>query len=93
MIVLKTNFFKMLPEVRKVIKVHIGDKVIIDKVSNASLNLYMKAKQLGYSYIKCPCNAKHNMTFDIISQFGKGYLLKNNVGLKTVAYNSDLRKV
>lgn len=83
----------MLPGIKKVIKVNIGDKVIVEKASNASLNLYMKAKKLGYSYIKCPCNAKHNMIFTIISQFGNGYLLKNDSNLQVVAYSSDLKKV
>lgn len=78
---------------KKANKLNIGDKVIIDKVSNASLNLYMKAKQNGLVYIKCPCNAKHTSVFEIQKTFFNGFLLSNANRLVTVAYYSDLRKV
>lgn len=79
--------------IKRNIKFNIGDKVIIDKVSNASLNLYMKAKQNGLVYIKCPCNAKHTSVFEIQKTFLNGFLLSNIDKLVTVAYSNDLRKV
>lgn len=78
---------------KKVNKLNIGDKVIIDKVSNASLNLYMKAKQNGLIYIKCPCNANHTSVFEIQKTFFNGFLLVGSNRLMTVAYSSDLRKI
>lgn len=74
---------------------NVDDMVIIRKASNASLNLYMKAKQKGLSYVKCPCNAKTGQVFRIKSLFGKGgFLLQGeNNGLITVAFSNDLRRV
>lgn len=73
----------------------IGDKVIIERVSNASLNLYMKCKRMGLSYIKCPCNSKKGMLFEITNLVSRnGFLLKEiHTNLKTVAYIKDIREV
>lgn len=74
---------------------NVDDIVIIRKASNASLNLYMKAKQKGLSYVKCPCNAKTGQVFRVKSLFGKGgFLLQGeNNRLITVAFSNDLRRV
>lgn len=71
----------------------IGDSVIITKASNASLNLYMKTKQAGMIYIRCPCNAKTGTVLNISAKFVNGFLLKTNTGFCTVAHPNDLRKV
>lgn len=73
---------------------NIGDTVIVRHASNASLNLYMKAKQAGLSYIKCPCNAKTGQTFEIKGNFLSGFMLKGlNNGLVIVAHASDMRRI
>ena len=73
---------------------NIGDTVVIRSTSNASLNLYMKAKQAGLSYIKCPCNAKTGQTFEVKANFASGFMLKGlNNGLLTVAHPNDLRSI
>lgn len=72
----------------------LGDKVVIDKASNASLNLWMKARQQGLMYIKCPCNAKRGNVFEVKAKFENGYILQEvKNGLQVVAYTSDMRKV
>ncbi len=71
----------------------IGDKVIVTKASNASLNLYMRTKQAGMIYVKCPCNAKTGMVLNISARFVNGFLLKTDSGFCTVAHPNDLRKV
>lgn len=72
----------------------IGDTVVVTKASNASLNLYMKAKKKGMSYIKCPCNAKPTTKCIIQGGFdNRGLLLKMDNGQLTVAYMNDVRKV
>lgn len=74
--------------------VNIGDKVLIKRVTNASLNLYTKAKQFGLRYVKCPCNAKTGQYFEVKSVFFNGFLLKGiNNSLFTVAYLNDLREL
>lgn len=78
----------------RVQKLNIGDKVIIDNASAASLNLYMKAKQAGYNFIKCPCNAKAGQVFDVIDNFYNGYLLRDiKLNICVVAFGSDVRRV
>lgn len=76
----------------RVKKFSIGDKVIIQNLTNASLNLYNKAKLAGYGFIHCPCNIKANVTSTIIQTFGNGYLLDTGF-FKSVAHPNDLRKV
>lgn len=83
----------MLATPKKIKKLNIGDKVVIESVSNASLNLYMKARQNGLSYIRCPCNAKHTSVFEVQNTFLNGFLLKSQDKLVTVAFNGDLRRV
>lgn len=77
---------------RRISNIGVGDTVIVNRASNASLNLYMKAKQNGLVYIKCPCNAKSYMLFVVTGIFGNGFLLKCNT-IQTVAHPNDLRKV
>lgn len=92
-IVTLTNLKCMDFATRKIIKISIGDKVLINKATNASLNLYMKTKQHGMVYIKCPCNAKSTTVLEVIAQFSGGFILKSADGLQTVAHPNDLRKV
>lgn len=83
-----------MPVVRSIKNISIGDTVIIEKASNASLNLWMKARQQGMMYIKCPCNAKKGNVFEVKAKFENGYILKGtNNTLQIVAYSSDMRKV
>lgn len=73
---------------------NVGDTVVVRSSSNASLNLYMKAKQAGLTYVKCPCNAHTGQTFEIKSGFYNGFMLKGiNNGLLTVAHPNDLRSI
>lgn len=72
----------------------IGDKVVLKKASNASLNLYMKAKQSGMSYVKCPCNAKTGFVFEIKAAFANGFFLTGvNNSLSVVAHPNDIRSI
>ena len=73
-------------------KFHIQDTVVLTKLSNASLNLYAKAKQKGLSYVQCPCHVKNTMTGTIISTFANGFLIQC-LNFTTVAHPFDLRKV
>lgn len=72
--------------------IHIDDTVILTKLSNASLNLYAKAKQKGMSYVKCPCHIKNTSTGKVINIFANGFLLQYP-GFTTVAHPYDLRRV
>lgn len=78
----------------KVLKLTTGDRVVVGKASNASLNLYMKAKQKGYTFVKCPCNAKTGQLFEVINNFYGGYLLRDpKSDVMIVAHSNDLRRV
>lgn len=72
-----------------------GDKVVVGKASNASLNLYLKAKKSGYTFIKCPCNAKTGQIFKVLASFANGYLLQSmdDMSVKIVAHAMDLKKI
>lgn len=76
----------------KSVKFELGDKVVVTKASNASLNLYMKTKQAGMVYVHCPCNAKSTTTLEIAKAFSTGFILQGP-GFLTVAHPNDLRKV
>lgn len=69
-----------------------GDKVIIADLSNASLNLWMKAKMNGGSFLKCPCNAK-NTELEILSVYQKvGFICKFG-DHKTIVHRKDVRGI
>lgn len=76
-------------------RIAIGDKVILrEDVSNASLNLYMIAKQKGMLYLKCPCNSKKGEIFEVVSSFSSGFILQDPVSkMKIVAHANDLQKI
>ena len=76
------------------VRFSIGDSVVLDKTSNASLNLYQKAKSMGMVYIYCPCNIKAGMKLKIEKPFGNGVILRDSISNKLfVAHLNDLRKV
>lgn len=85
----------MLQQTKKIIKkLKIGDKVIVEKVTNPSLNLYTKAKTLGLNYIKCACHSRKGKIYEIQSNFEKGYLLKEvDENSFIVAHANDLRRI
>lgn len=72
----------------------IGDKVVLIKATNASLNLYEKAKRAGMTYVRCPCSVKSTDVLTIMSSFATvGALLKKSNGVIVVAHFKDIRKV
>lgn len=74
-------------------KLSIGDKVVVGKVTMASLNLYQATKKMGMPYIKCPCNVKATDACTIENTFKNGYLLRSSLNFLTVAHGNDLRKI
>lgn len=79
---------------RKITTFDIGDEVIITKKSsNASLNLYQKTKQAGLSYVHCLCHAHPTCTYEIISSFSNGFIIKNKDNYFMVAHPNDMRKI
>ena len=71
----------------------IGDKVVLQHLSNASLNLYEKLRSSGYTYIKCPCNLKSTVSCTIEKAIGNGFILRASEDFLSVACACDLRKV
>ncbi len=79
---------------RKVVSFLTGDTVILEKTSNASLNLYYKTRNQGMVYILCPCDVKTGDHLQIVQPFGNGYILRSTINNRLyIAHPNDLKKV
>ena len=80
---------------RRVNQIQGGDiVVVINTLSNASLNLHQKAKQKGFNYIHCACGVKTGSKFMALRKFDAGWILKDvTKEYLIVAHPKDLLKV